>query len=131
MSPTRLLAGALAVAAVLAGRSVLAGEARADGSGPKAPPAVHLRVVATTTIEVALAWDAGPAATSYVLQRSTSPSFDPASTVAFELPPGVTGDMSVAIARATSRHAAMSFAVRSGFSLRDFHGAASSKKRLP
>lgn len=91
MSPTRILAVALAVAAVLAGRSVLAGEARADGSGPKAPPAVHLRVVATTTIEVALAWDAVPAATSYVLQRSTSPSFDPASTVAFELPPGVTG----------------------------------------
>ena len=55
------------------------------------PSPIHLRIAATTTIEIALAWDPVPGATAYVLERSTGPSFDPTTTKAIPLSPDVAG----------------------------------------
>jgi hypothetical protein len=86
---TRALAIATAILTTAGG--VHADQAGADPKGQKAPAPVRLRVAATTTVEIVLAWDPVPGATAYVLQRSTAPSFDPAATIALELPPEVAG----------------------------------------
>jgi len=86
---TRILA--IATVILTAGRGVCAEETGVDQKDQKMPSPVRLRVAATTTVEIALVWDAVPGATAYVLQRSTGPSFDPATTMAFELPPEVAG----------------------------------------
>jgi len=86
---TRILA--IATVILTAGRGVCAGETGVDPKDRKMPSPVRLRIAATTTVEIALAWDPVPGATAYTVQRSTGPSFDPATTMAFELPPEVAG----------------------------------------
>ena len=48
-------------------------------------------MAATTTIEIALAWDPIPGATACILERSPGPSFEPETTQAIPLAPDVTG----------------------------------------
>jgi hypothetical protein len=61
----------------------------ADGDfvrpGSQQSPPIRLRVAATTTFEITLAWDQVPGATAYILQRSTEPAFDPQTTKTFPL----------------------------------------------
>ncbi len=82
---------AIATLVLTAGRGIRAEETGADPNGRKTPPPIRLRIAATTTVEIALAWDPVPGAAAYILQRSAAPSFDPDGTLAFELPPEVTG----------------------------------------
>jgi len=78
----------IATAMLLAGSSVCA-EAERKSQEDSSP--LRLRIAATTTIEIVLAWDPVPGATAYILERSAEPSFAPQTTQAYELRPDVTG----------------------------------------
>jgi hypothetical protein len=93
MSLLRILA--ILTVILTTGNSVCFAQTRTDRDVIR-PPAtrsspIRLRIAATTTIEIALAWDPVPGASAYFLERSPVPSFEPRTTQAIPLAPEVTG----------------------------------------